>query len=784
MKKYKVLSMRSPKNLVRGVALLFTACLLAASGPTRSQDFPAAVPAPASVTVPQGVQVPQGVRVPQGLQLPQGVVLPQGTVGGSPTGLPTVRTTQAEQGPDAASKGQQDAADTTKALDVQTDFEKMVQTSLGTPLAIYGRDLFSAPSTFSPLDRVPVTSDYVIGPGDELLVRSWGQLEWDLQLTVDRSGEVNLPRVGNLPVAGTRFRDVEGVISRAAGRVYRDFKLSVTMGRLRSIQVFVVGNVARPGAYTLSSLSTMLNAVLASGGPSKGGSLRGIELRRGGAGVARLDLYDLLLKGDKSGDRPLLPGDVIFVPPVGPLAAISGPVNRPAIYELRGETRVGELIDLAGGRTTVAAADAPLKLERIEGGSSRRVYSIEMARAEATVLQGGDLVMLDPVAPKFSSVVTLRGNVFLPGRYPLKEGMRVRDLIPSREALITRDYWERRNQSYRRELGSTTALMSELNKSVEEINWEYAVVERLDQRTLVAKLIPFNLGRALDGDPQHNLVIRSGDIVTIFSQNDIATRSELKNVAVRLQGEFLTPGVYQLRPNETLRQLVMRVGLSSRAYVPGIRLLRKSLQVEQQQRLDEILGRMKVEADRAAQNAAAGAVDSAAIELAKTQLEGNRRVISKLSAVKAEGRLVLRRAGLHSGVELPDISLQDGDVLEVPERSQVVSVFGAVFNQSSFLYSPGASVDEYVRMAGGSTREADTSRVYVIRAGGEVVPVGKGWVSGLLGSFGAVDALPGDTVVVPIDFERVRLSKELRDWAQIFYQMSLGVAGLKVLKNL
>jgi polysaccharide export outer membrane protein len=228
----------------------------------------------------------------------------------------------------------------------------------------------------------------------------------------------------------------------------------------------------------------------------------------------------------------------------------------------------------------------------------------------------------------------------------------------------------------------------------------------------------------------------------------------------------------------------MRVGLSSRAYVPGIRLLRKSLQVEQQQRLDGILERMKVEADRAAQNAAAGAVDSAAIELAKTQLEGNRRVISKLSAVKAEGRLVLARGGLRSGIELPDITLQDGDVLEVPERSQVVSVFGAVFNQSSFLYSPGASVDEYVRMAGGSTREADTSRVYVIRAGGEVVPVGKGWVSGLLGSFGAVDALPGDTVVVPIDFERVRLSKELRDWAQIFYQMSLGVAGLKVLKNL
>ncbi|HKR31622.1 MAG TPA: SLBB domain-containing protein, partial [Terriglobales bacterium] len=328
----------------------------------------------------------------------------------------------------------------------QTEFQKFVYSSTGQQLPIYGRNLFeNVPSTFAPVDRIPVPADYVVGPGDELLIRAWGQIDLDARVVVDRNGQIYLPRVGSVTVAGLKYEQVNPYLKTAVGRIFKNFDLNVNLGQLRSIQVFVVGQAKHPGTYTVSSLSTLVNALFASGGPDATGSMRHIQLKRKNQVVSEFDLYDLLLNGDKSKDVALLPGDVIYIPPVGQLVAIAGSVNMPAIYEIKDKTTVAEELEIAGGLNTTADSSRAV-LERIENRTTRRVEEFALDKDGAgRELHDGDVLRVFSVSPRFENAVTLRGNVAQPGRYPWRDGMRVCDLIPSRDAIIKRDYWMRQN---------------------------------------------------------------------------------------------------------------------------------------------------------------------------------------------------------------------------------------------------------------------------------------------------------------------------------------------------
>jgi protein involved in polysaccharide export with SLBB domain len=218
----------------------------------------------------------------------------------------------------------------------RVEFQNFVHLGVGRDLPLFGYDLFQDPvTTFAPVESVPVTADYVIGPGDEIYIRAWGQVDIDYRTTVDRDGRIYLPKVGSISVAGLKFANLDERIRTAVRRVFKNFELTASLGQLRSIQIFVVGNAKRPGTYTVSSLSTLVNALFVSGGPSNRGSMRRIQLKRDGKIITEFDVYDLLLNGDTSKDARLLPGDVIFIPPVGPRAAIAGSVHTPAIYETR-----------------------------------------------------------------------------------------------------------------------------------------------------------------------------------------------------------------------------------------------------------------------------------------------------------------------------------------------------------------------------------------------------------------------------------------------------------------
>jgi len=678
----------------------------------------------------------------------------------------------------------------------RNEFQEFVAKSIGSDLPMFGYNLFEGgPSTFAPLDRVPVPSDYVIGPGDEIMVRAWGQIDVDVRATVDRNGRIYIPKVGSISVATIRFEDLDARVRSAVSRIFKNFDLVVTLGDLRSVQIFVVGQARRPGSYTVSSLSTLVNALFTSGGPTTKGSMRRVQLKRANKVVTEFDVYDLLQKGDKSKDVQLLPGDVVFIPPIGQLAAISGSVNVPAIYELKDKQTLDELIAMAGGLST-SAAGRKVTIERIYERKNRVVEELPLdASGMAQTLTDGDIVNVFALSPRLINAVTLRGNVATPVRFEWKEGMRISDIIPERSMLVVPDYWLQRNRAGRPQswiIESTEAMgdnYAKVTRDVKrpgaEVNWDYAVIERLNPVDLSSVLIPFHLGRAIEKKAsEHDVRLEPGDIVTIFSKDDIQGPEVKQSKLVRLEGEFEYACVYQIAPGETLRRLVARVGgVTAGAYIYGAEFTRDSTRAQQQKKLEETLDRFEAEAARAATARSQSVVSKEDADSLAQQAEAQKILIAKLRQIKATGRIVLElpraRATLN---DIPDLALEDGDRLFIPSRPSTVSVFGAVYNQNAFLFKDGKRIGDYLGQAGGPTREADKGSLYLIKADGTVVS--KRQSGSFFNSFDGQSVVPGDAIVVPEELIKVSWTRELKDWSQIFFQFALGVAGLKVLGDL
>lgn len=743
----------------------------------------------------------------------------------------------------------------------RNDFQKFVTQSTGRDLPIFGQNLFRAvPSTFAPVDNVPVTPDYVIGPGDEIQIRAWGQIDVDVSAVVDREGAISVPKVGMVSVAGVKASDLPAYLKTVFSRTFRNFQLTATLGRLRSIQVFVVGQAKRPGTYTVSSLSTLVTAVFAAGGPSSKGSMRSIQLKRGNRVVADFDFYDLLVSGDKSKDAQLLPGDVIYIPPSGPMVAVTGSVKVPAVYELKQNAVLFDLFRWAGGLATTAAGQKAT-VERIEDHKAQTVeeFPLDMSGLSRPI-RDGDLVTVYSVVPRFDNAVVLRGNVAQPGRFPWREGMRVRDLIPDREALLSRDYWVKRNQAVglddsvaailrqqsatgthltiddlnqkrqrQSELDATVGdtirrvqteseaakfldpnqtstavqlsrlqdpnkatieaaradtlrLVNQIKPSQLEVNWDYAVVERINRDDLSTSLIPFNLGKAvIDGDPENNVLLKPGDIVTVFSKQDIKVPISKQTQYIRLEGEFKSSGVHQIMPGETLKQLVARIGLAPNAYLFGGQFTRESTRIQQEKTLDEALYRLERDMQRfnslRAQNVTSPE-DAASL---KQQSDVQQALLTRLRQIRPIGRIVLGLPENAQLADLPDLPLEDGDRFVVPPPASMVSVVGSVYGESSFVYKPDKRVADYLVEAGGATKSADEGSMYVLRADGSVKS--RRQEGFFTASLERSRLMPGDAIVVPEELDRTTVTRALKDISQIFYQFGLGAAAIKVLRQ-
>ena len=367
----------------------------------------------------------------------------------------------------------------------------------GTPvikdgLQPFGYDLFAgAPTTFAPATDIPVPPDFAVGPGDIINVQLFGKQSASYSLTVARDGTIPFPELGPIAVAGLNFGSLQQALQKRIAQQMIGVEASITMGELRSIRIFVLGDAYRPGSYTVSALSTVTNALFVSGGVQTIGSLRNIEIKRSGKLIGRLDLYDLLLEGDTSGDLRLQQGDVIFIPPASNRVGVDGQVRRPALYEIKPGETVEDLVRMAGGLTADAYAQSTT-LERIDAKKLRSVKTIDLTNAPSakTRLQDGDKLNVASVAEQVEDSIELAGAVTRPGLYQWVEGMRVSELIKSRSTDLQVD-----------------------------VDLDYAIIVREKNARRDIKVLQFSLDAMLSqpggaGDP----VLQRRDRLLVFSK--------------------------------------------------------------------------------------------------------------------------------------------------------------------------------------------------------------------------------------------------------------------------
>src|ERR1035437_6360502 len=631
----------------------------------------------------------------------------------------------------------------------------------------FGYSIFSEPvSTFAPTGNPPDSGDYLLGPGDTLTILFWGRINQTLNLPVQRDGTVLMPRIGPLPVAGLTFEQAKKLIESRTGQIEG-----------------VQGKVEQPGLYTVSALSHVSNALVASGRISKVGSLRNVELRRGNQLVRTIDLYGMLLRGDASNDLQLEPRDVLFVPVIGPIVGVVGDVKSPAIYELKGNEDLAGVLRLAGGVGAFGYAQR-VQVERVEQHRRSVALDVDLSNLgrRRVAIRDGDLVKVFPVLQQQQNVVVLKGNANRPGTYQWYDGMRVADLIGEGEGLADHTYLE------------------------------YASIRRRVGPAEKTEFIPVDLGAALEiQSPSANLQLGPRDELTIYSDNDlheaptVAIRGAVRkpgvypltqgmNVSdlvfeaggakddaylaratlartqvvdwsitqhiyadvdlrmalsrsgaadlplrredelfvqqasnwhktwqVKMEGEVMRPGPYAISEGERLSQLLQECGgLRMDAYLPAIVFVRQSIKQDEQQRLNESLVRLRQNAARLElAPRASGEPESAERATALANME---KVLSDTAGQQATGRVVLNTSSLESLERSPsNLVLENGDIVAIPKRPASVNVLGQVYNPVAIVYESDLRVQDYLQRAGGPTEGADQDHIFVVKASGAII---------------------------------------------------------------
>lgn len=684
-----------------------------------------------------------------------------------------------------------------------SEFQKFIADSTGKILPVFGAQFFSnAAATYTPISGAPVPADYPLGVGDELMIRGTGSIDIDYRSTIDRNGQISIPTIGTISLAGVKASDAESVIRNAVSTMYKGVKITVNFGKLRAITVYVVGQANRPGTYTVSSLSTLVTTLFASGGPNANGSMRHLQVKRGGKIVADLDLYAFIAKGDKSADIKLQDGDSIYIPAATGHVALVGKVNTPAIYELRSTNdTIESMLDIAGGMPVVADPRRAY-LERIDASKSQprsvEQFALSGAGLKRT-LKNGDVLNITSITPDFSNAVILRGNVDQAIRAPFLPGMHVSDLIPNREYLITRNSIKRQNavvstgENDKVTNEAAGNIASRIGGLIDEINWDYAVVERINRSDLTVSLIPFNLGKVFTNPAgPDNVQLQPGDTVTIFSQQDVAVPMDKRRVFVRIEGEVKVPGVYQMTAGETLQSLLARAGgTTPDAYLFGTAFYREQVRVEQQANLEKaamkLENQLRIEQSKSAANIRTVSSNDAQLAEAQRQseLRSAQENIARFKQLKPTGRISFGLDPNESSFNrLPQLKLENGDRLVIAAKPEFVHIFGSVNAEASPMWRANMRVNDYVKMAG-LTTDADGENIFVMRTDGSVV--GRNTSAWAFGGIGGVIVMPGDSIIVPEKFDKEtswsKFTKGTREWAQIFANFGLGAAAVKTLRD-
>jgi polysaccharide export outer membrane protein len=724
----------------------------------------------------------------------------------------------------------------------------------------FGYDVFGeVPTTFAPATDIPVPSDYRVGPGDNVTVELFGKKSARYLLVVNRDGTLNVPEFGPIQVTGLTFDEMRAEIDRRVSGQMIGVRASVTMGELRSVRIFVVGDVKRPGSYTVSSLSTITNALFTSGGVSQIGSLRNIQLKRGGTTVTTLDLYDLLLRGDTSRDLQLRQGDALFVPPIGRTAAVAGQIRRPAIYEFRDGTSASEIIALAGGLQPDADPRA-VRLERIGADQQRAVVNLDLSTAAGAghALLAGDVLTVPKVFADTRGV-TLEGQVLRPGSYAWRPGMRLTELFGSLQMFQLnadqRYVLIRRESLPQRRLDVISAdLVRAFERPATEDDPELHSGDRVlvfgrdaERGPALAELLRELRMQNRDNDPlpivsiggrvrapgeyplEVNMtvedLIRAGggledaaygstaELTRFEVVGDQARKTDVIELAladtasgaatqgatplrpydvlviketpewrgaesIAILGEVRFPGTYPIRKGETLSELVARAGgLTDEAFPQGSVFTRPELREQERQQIAALTKRLQTDlALLALQGAQVTAGRGGTPDTAAT-LAAGQSLLTQLQSSTPTGRLVIDLdLALRKQRSEEDIEVRGGDVLAIPRLKQYVTVIGEIQSPTTHVYKSDLSRDEYVALSGGTTQRADDDRIYVVRANGSVVAAQESsfWFK----RSASTKLEPGDTVVVPLDAERMRPLPLWTAVTTIVYNLAVAVAAI------
>ncbi|AXN32159.1 polysaccharide biosynthesis/export family protein [Vibrio coralliilyticus] len=790
-------------------------------------------------------------------------------------------------------------------------------------LPYFGYDVFSgSPLDFTPVEHLPVPHDYIIAPGDEVRIQLYGKSYSDLKLKIDREGKLNIPNYGPEYVAGQTFSELKNYVASLIQRKSIGVEAVISLSAMRTMQVFVTGDVKQPGAYNVNGLTTLSQALIAAGGIKLTGSLRNIKVKRLGKTVVTFDAYDLIVNGNSSRDVRLQAGDTILVPAKKADIVVKGEVLRPAHYELNSDSRLNSLINIAGGALPNAYLSKVSVKRRSAKGFEQLTLDMSSSYGKNFKLQAGDEVSVLPVGDKLENAIALRGELFRQGAYQFVEGLRISDVISRVDlkenadlsyALLVREELESRDISvwqfnlgevlnspntkdnfslqqgdqlfvfdngldvdywYREQKSASSKRVKKLNEDLSGHNSENdqkeesksvvtldsatgALVEkeqqkkldiadddkfamaddfRLSSRESLLKPIIERLKAQASLDEQTKIIEITGavkypgvypltenssfekliaaaggfaeqaflysaelsrsekikqDFVVqhyAFSPNEILSGQDMLDIqaqdhiviktqpnwqrgnSIELQGEVVFPGTYTFQRGETIQDLIERAGgLTQFAYAKGAVFSRESLRRQEEERLKLLNMQLRQEIGNLSlrrQNSSATYTTSPTEAMA---------IANELSSTEAIGRLVINLPEALAGKINADIIVEKGDKLYVPPRQPIISVMGEVQFSSNHTFTPGMTIEDYISSAGGTKKQADTDRIYVVRADGSVMlPNNSFWFSRKSNPLE-----PGDTIIVPLDTDYLDGLSTLTSATQILYQIGVAWSAVK-----
>ena len=689
-----------------------------------------------------------------------------------------------------------------------TDLYSQIPTESG-PLYRFGSDVFRLGSGNAEElpDDIPVGPDYILGTGDTLTLNVWGSVSDRLSRVIDRQGQVDLPEAGPLMVSGMTIAQAQAAIQRSLNTQYQGEHVEISLEKVHTVRIYVVGEVQRPGAYDVSSLSTPLGALFAAGGPTSRGSLRILRQLRGQQLVRQIDLYDFLLKGVHSEDERLMPGDTLMVPTEGPLVTVGGAVRRPAIYELNGEKDLNSILNLAGG-VLITASLKQIEVQRIEANEKRAMFHLKLPdnlsevepKLAAFEVKDGDSVFITQIMGYNEQAVYLDGHVYRPGKYAYHEGMTITDVVHSYQDILPEpgDYAElvrlqppdlhpevipfslhdamignvsmplrpfdliRISGRYSGS-GPNVTITGEVNRPGTYPMFEGMKVGDLlrmaggfkssayrEDADLTSYIVEDNKRVAVNHTTVPARRILEGDKTADrpLKSSDVLNIRALSGwqdigATITISGEVDHPGVYGIVPGERLSSVLKRAGGFREQAYPYAAVFER---VQARQLAEQARDKLIQRIEQTPVDLSTGTLSGEAATAAQSQLMQQRQqILASLRSATSSGRMVINiTSDVSTWENTPaDVELRDGDTLAIPKRPSFVSISGQVYNPLAIGFNPGKDVGWYLNKAGGPTPTANKGDIYVLRADGSVVPRNRGMMKA------DVQVRRGDVIFVP-----------------------------------